>query len=188
MSYSQVSKNLLGKKQPGLGNLISSVCSPKYVDPGHKKRIDFMKFIESKQDPVVQLHVFSEDNKHGFSSYQGKLAMNKKEQGILPYKYYFMCENNSENNYITEKLWEPILCESLCFYWGCPNVADYINPNAYIQLDMNDFEASFNIVKQAIQFNLWLHRLPYIQEAKRLLLEKYAFFPMLEEAIDSSLN
>lgn len=184
MMYSELQANLLGKKQPGLGNIISSICSSKYFDPGHKKRIDFMKFIESKSDPDVLLHIFNEDNQHGFSSYQGKArAFVDKEQGILPYKYYFMCENNQERNFITEKLWEPILCESLCFYWGCPNVADYINPNAYVQLDMDDFEASFNTIKQAIQMNLWLHRLPYIQEAKRLILTKYGFFPTLESVL-----
>jgi hypothetical protein len=143
-----------------------------------------MKFIESKSDPDVLLHIFNEDNQHGFSSYQGKArAFVDKERGILPYKYYFMCENNQERNFITEKLWEPILCESLCFYWGCPNVADYINPNAYVQLDMDDFEASFNTIKQAIQMNLWLHRLPYIQEAKRLILTKYGFFPTLDSVL-----
>jgi GR25 family glycosyltransferase involved in LPS biosynthesis/glycosyltransferase involved in cell wall biosynthesis len=184
MTHSQLQANLLGKKQPGLGNIISSICSSKYFDPGHKKRIDFMKFIESKGDPDVVLHIFNEDNQHGFSSYQGKArAFVDKERGILPYKYYFMCENNVERNFITEKLWEPILCESLCFYWGCPNVADYINPNAYVQLDMNDFETSFNTIKQAIQSNLWLHRLPYIQEAKRLILSKYGFFPTLEATL-----
>jgi GR25 family glycosyltransferase involved in LPS biosynthesis len=184
MNYSQLSQNLLGKKEPSLGNIISSVCSSKYFDPGHKKRIDFMKFIESKLSPDVQLHIFNEDNQHGFTSYKGKArAFIDKQRGILPYKYYFMCENNAEYNFITEKLWEPILCESLCFYWGCPNVSDYINPLAYVQLDMNDFEGSYQIMKEAVQKNLWLERLPYIQEAKRLILNKYAFFPVLEEVL-----
>lgn len=184
MNHLQISQNLLGKKEPSLGNIISSVCSSKYFDPGHKKRIDFMKFIESKLSPDVQLHIFNEDNQHGFTSYQGKARpFIDKNRGILPYKYYFMCENNAEHNFITEKLWEPILCESLCFYWGCPNVSDYINPLAYVQLDMNDFEGSYEIMKEAIQKNLWLERLPYIQEAKRLILNKYGFFPVLEEVL-----
>jgi hypothetical protein len=184
MNYSQLSQNLLGKKEPSLANIISSVCSSKYFDPGHKKRIDFMKFIESKQSPDVQLHIFNEDNEHGFNSYKGKArAFIDKQRGILPYKYYFMCENNAEYNFITEKLWEPILCESLCFYWGCPNVSDYINPLAYVQLDMNDFEGSYEIMKEAVKNNLWLERLPYIQEAKRLILNKYGFFPVLEEVL-----
>jgi len=143
-----------------------------------------MKFIESKQSPDVQLHIYNEDNQHGFTSYKGKARpFIDKQRGILPYKYYFMCENNAEYNFITEKLWEPILCESLCFYWGCPNVSDYINPLAYVQLDMNDFEGSYQIMKEAVKNNLWLERLPYIQEAKRLILNKYGFFPILEEVL-----
>jgi len=171
-------------KDQVLGSIISSVCSSKYFDPGHIKRIDFMKFIEAKWDSHVQLHIYNEDNKHGFASYQGKARpFVDKERGILPYKYYFMCENNVEKNFITEKLWEPILCESLCFYWGCPNVSDYINPLAYVQLDMNDFEGSFQIVKAAIQDNLWEKRLDILREEKKKILDTYNFFPTLERVL-----
>jgi hypothetical protein len=153
------------------GNTISSICSSKYFDPGHIKRIDFMKFIEAKGDESVQLHIYNEDNKHGFSSYKGTARPSiDKEKGILPYKYYFMCENNVENNFITEKLWEPILCETLCFYWGCPNVSEYINPLAYVQLDMNDFEGSYNLIVESIRNNLWEKRVDVIREEKNKVL------------------
>ena len=171
-------------KDSAFGNSISSICSSKYFDPGHIKRIDFMKFIEQKDDPLVQLHIYNDDNKHAFTSYVGTARPSiDKEKGILPYKYYFMCENNVEKNFITEKLWEPILCESLCFYWGCPNVSEYINPLAYVQLDMNDFEGSFEIVRSAIRDNLWEKRLDILREEKQKVLEKYNFFPTLEEII-----
>ena len=41
----------------------------------------------------------------------------------MPYKYYFMAENNFEPGFITEKLWEPIICECLVFNQGAPDVA-----------------------------------------------------------------
>ena len=99
-----------------------------------------------------------------------------------------MCENNSEYNYITEKLWEPILAECLCFYWGCPNVSDYINPLAYIQLDMEDFEKLFKIIKDSINNNLWEERLPIIREEKQKILDYYNFFPTLERIILEDLE
>ena len=180
MTYTELKEKTITKSDL-YGSIVSSICSSKYFDPGHKKRIDFMKFIEAKADTSVQLHIYNEDNQHGFASYAGKARpFVDKEKGILPYKYYFMCENNAEKNFITEKLWEPILCESLCFYWGCPNVADYIDPLAYVQLDMDDFEGSFQTMKAAIEQNLWEQRLPAIKEAKELILEKYGFFPLLE--------
>lgn len=180
MTYTELKEKSVVKSE-SLGNIISSICSSKYFDPGHKKRIDFMKFIETKNDSCVKLHIYNEDNQHGFASYAGKARPSvDKEKGILPYKYYFMCENNVEKNFITEKLWEPILCESLCFYWGCPNVSDHVDPLAFVQLDMNDFEGSFQIIKNAIETNLWEQRLPAIKAAKQRILDEYGFFPILE--------
>ncbi len=169
-------------------NIISSICSSKYFDPGHIKRIDFIKFIEQQNDPDVQTHIFGADNVHRFNSYKGKLDMSEKHLGIIPYKYYFMCENNSEPNYITEKLWEPIISETLVFYWGCPNISEYINPLAYIQLNMDDFEKSFQIIKESIQNNMWEKRLRYIKEEKEKILDYYNFFPTLQRIIYKELS
>jgi GR25 family glycosyltransferase involved in LPS biosynthesis/tetratricopeptide (TPR) repeat protein len=182
-TYTQLKEETI-QKDSTYGNIVSSICSSKYFDPGHIKRIDFMKFIEAKGDESVQLHIYNEDNKHEFSSYKGTARPSiDKEKGILPYKYYFMCENNVENNFITEKLWEPILCESLCFYWGCPNVSEYINPLAYVQLDMNDFEGSFQIMRSALLENLWEKRIDSIKKEKQRILDIYNFFPTLEKVI-----
>ena len=175
------------EKSAGLGDVVSSICSSKYFDPGHKKRIDFLKYIESRSsgsnDPV-KLHIYNEDNQHGFVSYKGKAQPSvDKEKGLIPYKYYFMCENNAEANFVTEKLWEPILCEALCFYWGCPNVTEHVDPRAYVVLDMNDFEAAYNTMNAAIKMNLWEERLPYIKAAKQRILDEQSFFPLLEQAL-----
>lgn len=183
LTYSQLKEiDMVNYKSADKSNIVSSICSSKYFDPGHKKRIDFLKFVEAKGS--VKLHIYNEDNQHGFKSYQGTAKpCIDKEKGILPYKYYFMCENNVESNFITEKLWEPILCEALCFYWGCPNVADHVDPMAYVQLNMDDFEASYNIMNAAIETNLWQERLPSIKKAKQRILEEQGFFPMLENAL-----
>jgi GR25 family glycosyltransferase involved in LPS biosynthesis len=160
--------------------LVSSICSSKYFDPGHKKRIDFLKYLESKD---FYVHIYNEDNNLGFKSYKGSAQPSfDKEKAIIPYKYYFMCENNVEHNFVTEKMWEPIMCESLCFYWGCPNINEIVDPMAFVQLDMDDFEASYNIMNEAIKMNLWETRLPYIKEAKQKILEQ-SFFPTLEKVL-----
>lgn len=169
-------------------NICSSICSSKYFDPGHIKRIDFLKYIESQNDPDVPLHIYGRDNFREFKSYIGKLDMKDKHLGILPYKYYFMCENNAEKNYVTEKIWEPIICETLVFYWGCPNISDYIDPRAYVQLNMDDFDSSFQIIKNAILNNLWEERLPYIKREKQKILDHYNFFPTLERIIKKNIQ
>ncbi len=163
--------------------LMSSICSSKYFDPGHVKRIDFLKFVESKNDDLVKIDIYNKDNQHKFRNYVGPHPPNDKDVGIMPYKYYFMPENNEERNFITEKIWEPLLCECLCFYWGCPNISDWIDQRAIILLDMNDFEKSFNIVKNAILNDEWSKRIDVIRREKQKILDYYNFFPTLERII-----
>ena len=164
---------------------ISSICSSKYFDVGHIHRVDFLKFLESKGD--IPLDIFNQDNKHNFTNYRGKKTPYiDKSTGIVPYKYYFMVENNYERNFITEKLWEPILCETLIFYYGCPNIKDYINEKAFVQLDMNDFEKSYEIIKKAIKEDWWSQRIDIIRAEKKKLLNEMGFFPTLQRIITNS--
>ena len=163
--------------------LMSSICSSKYFDPGHVKRIDFLKFIESKNDDVVKVDIYNSDNVHNFKGYVGPHPPGNKDVGISPYKYYFMPENNEEINFMTEKIWEPLLTETVAFYWGCPNLSDYIDPRSYILLDLNDFEKSFHIIKSSIINDEWSKRIDIIRMEKQKVLEYFQFFPTLERII-----
>lgn len=170
----------LSKSFEKKSDVISSICSPKYFDEGHIHRVDFLHYLEKSG---VALDIYTEDNVHKFKSYRGKLPMSEKSRGIVPYKYYFMIENNYEEDYITEKLWEPILCESLVFYYGCPNVEKHVNPLAYVLLDMNDFGKSLKIVKRAIKEDWWSQRIEAIRKEKHRLLNEMAFFPRLKNIL-----
>ena len=167
--------------------LISSICSSKYTDEGHIARIDLLKFIEFKNDIIID--IYNSDNNFNFKNYKGCVTPHvDKSMGMVPYKYYFMIENNFERNFITEKIWEPILCESLVFYYGCPNISDYINPLAYVLLDITDFEKSYMIIKNAIEEDLWSKRIDIIREEKKRILNEYAFFPVIQKIIERDVN
>jgi GR25 family glycosyltransferase involved in LPS biosynthesis/glycosyltransferase involved in cell wall biosynthesis len=161
---------------------ISCILSEKYTDPGQRHRVDFLRFLEAKGG--IPLSIFGRENYHGLTSYAGPVP-GPKEAAIQPYKYYFMCENNAEPNYVTEKLWDAILCEALCFYWGAPNVADHVNPQAFIQLDMSDYEESYRRIQTALATDAWTSRLPHIQAAKRRLIEEQQMFAVLGRILSS---
>ena len=165
-----------------INNSISSIMSNKYIDEGHILRIDFLKYLEQKGD--LQIDIYGESNNFNFINYKGKLPMEMKSKGIKSYKYYFMMENNFERNYITEKLWDPIFCECLCFYYGCPNVTDYIDSRAFVLLDVNDFEKSYQIIKKAIEEDLWSQRIDIIRKEKQRILNEMTFFPIIEKIIN----
>lgn len=183
LTLNELSKPELFEKTKG--QTISSICSSKYFDEGHIARIDFLKFLESKGD--VELDIWNQDNKHQFTNYRGPLSPYiDKSKGLRSYKYYFMMENNFEKNFITEKLWEPILCETLVFYYGCPNVSDYIDPRSFVQLDITDFEKSYQLIKQAITEDWWSQRIDIIRQEKRKILEELAFFPTVDKIISNT--
>lgn len=166
-------------KEPRYEGVISTILSSKYKDPGHIKRIDFVKFLEKKGMPV---HVYG-DNKWKYKNYRGKLPYHCKDEGIFPYKYHFNVENHSDRNYFTEKLVDAILGESLCFYNGCSNLLNYLPKEAFIYLHLSNFEHDYAVIQKVIKDNWYSQRLPYIKKAKKIILEELQFFPRIEKII-----
>ena len=160
--------------------VLSAVVSAKHVLPGHRKRIAFLRFLESRG---VAFDLYGYRNDFGFASYVGPLPPHRKDAGLLPYRYTFNAENQAAPNYVTEKLGDAILAECLCFYWGCPNVHEYLNPQAYIALDLDDFEGSYRRLVAAIRDDEWSRRLAAIRREKHRILDELQFFPTLERAI-----
>lgn len=163
-------------------SVLSTILSHKYTNPGHIKRVDFVKFMEKKGFPV---HVFGSD-RWGYKDYKGPLPPHDKNNGLFPYKYIFNCENNNIKNYFTEKLIDGILAECLVFYSGCYNVPEFIDERAYVYLELSNFEEDYKKVKDAIENNLWEERLPYIRKEKAKILEYLQFFPRLERIINKN--
>jgi len=121
-------------------NHIISIISEKIHDDGHIKRINFIKNLEN--DGKNLIYIYGRQNYHQFKNYLGQT--DKSHLGY--YKYCFSVENNSEINYATEKIWEPILHEMLTFYWGCPNLENYIDSRAFVRLDLDNYEESLRII------------------------------------------
>tara|TARA_B110000259_G_scaffold49886_1_gene58553 strand:+ start:22783 stop:23859 length:1077 start_codon:yes stop_codon:yes gene_type:complete len=161
-------------------NKISTILSDKYTDPGHINRIDFVKFLERKNIPI---DIYG-NNKFKWKDYKGELPYHQKDNGLFPYKYTFNAENNSINNYYTEKIIDAILSECLIFYWGCPNLENYIDSRAFVRLDMDNFEESLDTIKTAIKEDWWSDRIKYIKKEKNKILNDLQFFPRLQKIIE----
>lgn len=178
MTYNQLCTEKIIKSKEFDG-VVSTVLSDKYKDPGQILRIDFAKFLDRKGFP---LHVYG-GNKFEWKHYKGTLPLHTKDSALLPYKYIFNAENHSIKNYYTEKLIDGILSECLVFYWGCPNIREYLDNNAYVQLNLEDFEFSLDIMQKAISENWWEQRIDYIRQEKKKILNDLQFFPRLEKIL-----
>jgi len=171
------------QKNPDLQGIISTVLSDKYYDPGHKKRVDFAKFLDTKDVP---LHVFGSNL--GYKHYKGFLSYHNKDDALLPYFYTFNVENQFINNYFTEKIIDGILSECLTFYHGPKNIRDYFDERAFVWLELEDFEADYNLIKTVISEDWRTLRLPYIKKEKEKILNKMQFFPRIENIIKEIEN
>lgn len=163
-------------------NKIISVLSAKNYDNGHIKRINFVKYMEKENQNKI--NIFGHKNYHSFKNYKGQLNGDKKENHYVDYKYCLAVENNMEFNYATEKIWESILCECLTFYWGCPNLETYIDSNAFVRLDLDNFQESMNIINKAIKEDWWSQRIDIIRREKIKIINELGFFPNLRKLID----
>ena len=48
------------------------------------------------------------------------------------YRFTVAFENTSAEHYVTEKILHALLAGSVPIYWGCPQVAEYYNPDAFV--------------------------------------------------------
>jgi hypothetical protein len=74
---------------------------------------------------------------------------NEKFLGLYNYAFYLSLENSSGVDYISEKLWDAILCECVPIYNGAPNVLDYLIEGSFISyedinnIDWNNWEEEY---------------------------------------------
>jgi len=162
-----------------LKNRVISIISEKNFDEGHIKRIEFIRYMESMSTDFVD--VYGIQNYHNFMNYKGTVENDNKYKN---YKYCISVENNSEYNYATEKIWEPILFECLCFYWGCPNLEEYIDSRAFVRLPLDDFDQCLSIITKAIEEDWWAQRIDIIKKEKQKILNELGFFPRLNKVIN----
>lgn len=164
------------------GDVVSSVISGKAFTDGHKLRKAFALHAQNFMDWDAYGNYGAHN--HAWNRYLG--APQYKDDALIPYKYSFACENTFINGYITEKLVDCIMSETLCFYCGAPNVSKFIDPKAYIQLDLREegsWDAAIKTMKDAIANGEWEKRLVSIKKAKHKILTEMSMFPRLWDVI-----
>jgi glycosyltransferase involved in cell wall biosynthesis/GR25 family glycosyltransferase involved in LPS biosynthesis len=155
---------------------LSAVVSSKRSSPGHHHRLDLIHALERDGRAV---DVFGWDNNEGFRNHRGSLPPYDKRDGLLPYRYTIAVENHAENNYVTEKLVDALLAECLPFYWGCPNLEEFLEPQAFVRLPLPDIGASVELIRRTVLSGEYDRRLPAIRRAKRQILDDLQVAPIL---------
>lgn len=156
--------------------LISTVCSAKKQK--HTLHGQRVKFIEQLQKQLPELARFG----------KGIREIDDKAEALDSFRYHIAIENHIAPHWWTEKLSDAFLGLTLPFYCGAPNAAEYFPAESLIPIDIRDFDGSLKTIRTAIENNEYEKRLPAIQKARQLVLEKYNTFAVLSEIIEKRHN
>jgi glycosyltransferase involved in cell wall biosynthesis len=159
---------------------LSAVVSGNHEDVGQFRRLVFIHNLQAHHVPI---DVFGRDNPLDIPRHLGPLPDDDKRRGILPYRYTFVAERRSAPNYFTEKVIDAALGEAVCFYWGCPNLEDHLDPRTFIRLPLESPDEARRVVMRAIADDEWSRRIEAIRVEKRRLVEEAQIVPTLARTI-----
>ena len=175
-----ISYDHLATTSPTKSADLSAIVTGKRLSLGHHFRLDLIHHLESIGQAI---DIYGLDNNESFRNYRGALPWLDKREGLAPYRYTIAIENNSEKNYVTEKLTDAILSECLPFYWGCPNLEDIIEPDSFIRLPSDDITVATSIIREAIANDEYSRRLPAIKRSKEKLLNSLQIAPTVSRLV-----
>ncbi len=141
--------------------------------PGHLKRLTFLKNIQHDSSLSIDLYG------------RAIIPIEDKWDGLAPYKYSLAVENTSTDDYWTEKIADCFLSWTVPIYYGCNNIENYFPKDSFIWIDINNPKEAIRKIKKIITKDTWEKRLPALQEARNLVLNRYQLFPFLTEIIRS---
>ena len=107
-----------------------------------------------------------------------------KADGIDPYKYHLVVENDAGEHFWSEKLADCYLGEAYPIHIGCTNLHDYFPQQAYTSIpDVSDIPQAIQKIKEVIASDLWHRNRAHILEAKRRVMEEYQLLPMIDRIV-----
>lgn len=147
--------------------LISAITSNKTSSEGHRKRIEFLKKIE--RNLGCEIEVFG----------RGFREIEDKWDAICDFKYHVVIENCACDDYWTEKLADSFLGGAYPFYSGCPNIFDYFPDKSLTVIDIDDFDGSLRLIRDALRCDLYAQSARRVLESRTLVMERYNLFALL---------
>lgn len=166
-SYDELKNIEVPDKQKSVSWITSNLTS----FPGHKLRMDFLAYMHSRAFPI---------DLYG----KGINFIEDKWVGLLPYRYSLAIENSSGPDYWTEKLADCFLSWTVPIYYGCKNLEDYFPAESFVRIDINQPEAALETISTLLASDDWEARLPGLEKARSLVLERYQFFPQMKNLIE----
>jgi hypothetical protein len=163
--FSQHSRDAewLATSNPLKTKCVSVFCSSKTFTPGHKRRLEFVELLASELGD--QLDWFG----------NGVRSVPEKWDGLAPYRYTVVLENQSMPDLITEKLYDAFLASSFPIYWGAPNVLDWFPAGSLAPVSLDSPKAAVEEIRRIISSDVDAESIEARRQARHMVLNDYNF-------------
>jgi hypothetical protein len=144
----------------------------------HRKRLDFLRMVAESQ---VAVDVYGR-NLPDWSQSQGELQ--NKWHGMAPYYYNLSIENYADNGwYVSEKLWDALLCWCLPIYYGGSAADKLLPPGSFVRLPSMDEKGLAYVQEITATPDAWYAAKDAIAEARQIILHKLNLLNWLSEYV-----
>lgn len=157
---------------------LACVTSGKTDLPGHAERLDF---IRAARAAGIDVQIFGRNLPADLAPH---VPVRSKNLALRPARFTLVLENDAAGDlYVSEKLWDPLLCWSLPIYHGSRAADSMIPTDAFIRLpDLGP--AGKAVLRDTLANpNLWRERLHAIAEARRRILSDLRLVEWIRRSI-----
>jgi hypothetical protein len=152
---------------------ISMFCSTQNLTADHRLRFEF----------AVAMNNHFGNRLDWFGN--GINPLKQKWDGLAPYKYTIVLENQSTPYVITEKLQDAFLALSVPVYWGAPEAKDLFDKDSFIPIDIHDLSGSIDAIENLLQSNSYESRLTALLKAKQFIADEFNFILRMQKILNN---
>lgn len=156
--------------------LLSVFCSDKALTPQQRTRLEFVALLER--------HFGTRIARFG----NGVVPLPEKADGIDPYRYHVVLENNLEDGFWTEKLADAYLGDAFPFYAGGRIDERDFDAGARIDIDLDDPAKAIHAIEAAIEADLFTRMRPLLHRQRRRVMTEHNFFAVADRVISANMD
>lgn len=165
--------NRIFTKDRKMSYVVSSISGNSNYD----FRIDLLNKI---LDSDLDIDIYGKGH-HSIEDRRFKGYLSDKKDGLEAYEFSICVENSCEKNYITEKYYDAILCNTVPIYHGAPNIADVFPVNSFIPLNIDNALPQINKIFYSYEYRNYLSS---IEVAKNKYLNELNIFNVIENQLN----
>lgn len=151
----------LRSSRPEKSRLVSVFCSNKTFTPGHRQRLHFVEMLAAELG----------DELDWFGN--GIRSVPEKWEGLAPYRYAIVLENQSMPSLITEKLYDAYLALAHPIYWGAPDVDTFFPKDSLATIDLSNPRKAVDAVKAIVETDRDRKMRESLLTAREMVINEY---------------